>query len=188
VEFVGGLTYGEVGAASNDRNSPGITVGLGVSLFAGKDLEILGNTLFTVFPQGRGVIQAVPAPEIFAPFSTTPEGRYSCDILVGARLHGYGSAIVHPFLLFQGGIQLLREAPAERWYGVAQIASNTNFLKMSGTEDLQLYGVVNVGGGLQFAPSQSLLINVQASFRLLFGTGSDARPVVPVIVTVQLPV
>jgi hypothetical protein len=115
------------------------------------------------------------------------ERSYSCDVLVGARFHGFGSMFVHPFLLVQGGMQLLRTVPSESVYYDPLLRSNSSFMRIHGTEDIQLNAVVNVGGGLQFVPMHSLLINLQASYKILIGSGSTINSLIPVVVSIQLP-
>jgi hypothetical protein len=192
VEFVGGMNYG--GIATNNANSAtsGITGGFGVSMILGRDLEIVGNTLFTYFPPpeigGRPLLMTSHG-FIPYPYPIYPEDRnaYSCEIVVGPRIHGHGSSFVHPFFAVQGGMQLLRSAITQEYY-LFTTRTGSQFLNIHGTEDIHLYGVVNIGAGLQFMPIQSVLLNLQASYKILIGAEASRNTVIPVTLAVQLPV
>jgi len=191
VEFVGGLNYGGLGIDKTVHAPYAITGGVGVVMNVDREMEIVGSTLFTYIPPGE-----IPPPPLTTyipdPFSVYPPDRnvYSFEILAGPRFNGHGSSFVHPFLVLQGGMQLLRMVEYTDYYGmpVPQGQSVSQFLNMHGTEDIQLRGVVNVGVGVQFIPSQSLRINLQGSYKFLIGRESSVDSYIPVTLSVLLPV
>ncbi len=194
VEFVGGMNYGGLNTDRTVRSPSAFTGGIGVVMNVDRQVEIVGSTLFTYFPPSKQ--QWSPpllAPEFIPdPYAVYPPDRnaYSCEILVGPRFNGHGSSFVHPFLVVQGGMQLLRMVEQAGYYGlpVPQDRAVTQFLNMHGTEDVQLRGVINVGGGVRFIPSQSIRLMLQASYKLMIGRESSIDTFIPVTLSVLLPV
>ncbi len=185
VEFVGGWLYNGVGVTPSDRFSSGISGGLGVSLFLSPSAELVGNTIFTYYPPIAS--RSVLVPFVYGVPYSADQSAYSCEIVLGPRFHGHGSSTVHPFLEIQGGIHVMRMV-VESGVVPLRTTSGTEFLNIPGTDDVLLRGVLNLGGGVQFAPSPSLLINLQASLKLLMEKESGVNSYIPVMLSVQLPV
>ncbi len=193
VEFIGGMNWGLL-SLDNTRYSPyAVTGGVGVIINAGREVEIVGNTLFTYFPPSKNTSLPIYTGS-FVPYPNYPADRkaYSFELMLGPRFNGRGSSAIHPFLLVQGGMQLLRIVERSDYviYDVTgvQDPSAPQFLNVRGTEDMQLRGLINVGGGIQFVPSQSLRVNLQVSYRLMIGKESSVDSYVPVTLSVLLPV
>jgi hypothetical protein len=54
-------------------------------------------------------------------------------------------------------------------------------------EDIQMFETVTVGIGLQSRLTESVLLNLEAKYQLLFGSIATVRTFIPVAVSVQLP-
>ena len=189
VEFVGGVNYQGLGTTRTPGMSNGITGGVGVSLFVNPWTEIVGTSLFTYFPPpenaSRSIVtsQFVPSPSYYP-----EEKQYSSDVTMGLRVHGQGSAFLHPFLTLDGGMRILRSVIRYDSYLLTQTPSAEQFLNIHGTEDIHMLGLINVGGGLQIRPTESVWLNVEAKLQILIGANSSVNTFIPVVVSVQLPV
>jgi hypothetical protein len=189
VEFIGGMNYQGPGMSPTGEISNGITGGVGVSLFVNPWTEVVGTSLFTYFPPLETTNRFVPSPQ-FVPFPPyyPDEKQYSGDVTVGLRLHGQGSAFLHPFIAVDGGMRILRSVLSYDSYALAQNLSAKQFLNIHGTEDIHMLGLINVGGGLQIRPAESVWLNVEAKYQILIGSNSSVNTFIPVVVSVQLPV
>ena len=184
VEFVGGTKLGGIGAATADGMLNGITAGLGVSMYVGKSAELIGTTLFTRYPPSK-LRTVYNLPTLYGSTSNE-EGQYSAEINAGLRLHGRGSQIFHPYLVLQGGILFLRSIVYEG-ARITASPSAAQFLNIHGMEDIQMFETVTVGIGLQSRLTESVLLNLEAKYQLLFGSIATVRTFIPVAVSVQLP-
>ncbi len=186
VEFVGGIHYPGLGSASGPDAVNGISGGVGVSIVRNERLEFVGTTLFTYYPAPS----VQPVYWYFIPNYAHPDqSRYSGDVTIGLRLHGHGSEIIHPFLVIDGGMRLLRADIASGPYVVPmpKLASRTQFLNIHGTEDMHLLGLVSLGVGVQIRPSKSLWLNLTARHQVVLGSDLTETTFIPVLLSVQLP-
>ncbi len=187
VEFFGGMNYAGFGMMQVNGSTNGITGGIGASILISRDLEILGTTLFTYFPSSTAIVSGNPRPYFVGAASGADQSSYSCEVSLGPRFHGQGSSLVHPFLLLQGGLHLMRTPVPDGWSGPRPMEA-MQFFNIHGTEDMQMSGVVHAGAGVQITPSESIRLNLEVGYKLLIGGNSSANSLIPVVVSVQLPV
>ncbi len=196
VEFVGGMNCGLLNLDQTKHSPYAYTGGVGVVVHATREVEFVGSTLFTYFPpSARTSLPVYRESFIPYPFPIYPADRkaYSFELIFGPRFNGHGSAAIHPFLVLQGGMQILRIVEGAEYFAMPalddrQASATTQFLNLPGTEDIQLRGLINIGGGVQLIPSQSLRLNLQVSYRLMIGRESSVDSFVPVTLSVLLPV
>jgi hypothetical protein len=185
VEFIGGMKYSGMGPSLTVERLNGFTAGLGVSMYLGTSAELIGTTLFTYYPPSN--IRDGGYRPMYYYDALGAEGQYGGEISAGLRFHGKGSQFVHPYLVFQGGMLLLRST-VFRYASVMPDVSSPEFLNIQGTEDIQMFGTINVGFGVQTRLMESVLLNLEAKYQILVGSNSSLSTNIPVVMSVQLPV
>jgi hypothetical protein len=184
VEFIGGMKYNGLGSVSTDGSLNGITAGLGASVYLSKSAELVGTTLFTYYSPSN--IRDSDYRPMYYYDTPNDNGQYSGEISAGLRFHGRGSQFIHPYLVFQGGMLLLRST-VFRYASVMPDVSSSQFLRIHGTEDIQMFGAINVGFGVQTRLSESVLLNLEAKYQILVLSNSSVSTFIPVAISVQLP-
>jgi len=184
VEFIGGMKFSGLGSLTVGRLN-GFTAGLGVSRYLGTSAELIGTTLFTYYSPSN--IRDGGYRSMYNYDAPGAEGQYSGEISAGLRFHGKGSQFIHPYLVFQGGMLLLRST-VFRYASVMPDVSSSQFLHIHGTEDIQMFGAINVGFGVQTRLTESVLLNLEAKYQILVLSNSSVSTFLPVAISVQLPV
>ncbi len=183
VEFIGGIKCGGLGPEGSGLWD-GFTAGIGASKYFGSTVELTGIVLFTHYSQSN----LVNVYHLSTYYGEAPkqDGQYSGEIVAGLRFHGQGSRYIHPYLVLQGGILLLRSSLYQGGMFASTLSTN-QFLNIHGTDDIQMLEIVNVGFGVQIRPTQSVHLNFEAKYQILLGPESSVESLIPVVVSVQLP-
>lgn len=187
VELIGGRILNFDGSLDGSRG--GISGGIGVSMFFNKNVEVVGNAVFSKFSPGTVNIPIIAnAPFIYSPYYSNGENSYSCEISIGPRFHGNAIAFVSPYLLMQGGLYILKIGGTAAVSDIApQLDVMTQFFNLHGTEDTEMRLFGSFGIGLQISPVRAFHVNLETKFQVLAGGRSRAIALVPILASVQFP-